>query len=191
MDCSPPGSSVKEILQTRILEWVAMPSSRGSSQPRDWTQVSHIEGRFSTIWATIYSHEGSIWILEWRLSLFQEIFLTQELNQGLLNCGWILYQLSYLYYYNWFPVHVSQPSMWKGLCNSVKLWAMPCMACLMYVHLGCKMDRSEWRLLKKHGSLEEERATCSCIHAVRTPWTIWKAKRYDIRRWAPRLESAQ
>ena len=36
------------ILQARILEWVAMPSSRGSSQPRDWTQVSRITGGFST-----------------------------------------------------------------------------------------------------------------------------------------------
>ena len=34
MDCSPPGSSVHGILQAKILEWVAMPSSRGSSQPR-------------------------------------------------------------------------------------------------------------------------------------------------------------
>ena len=34
MDCSPPGSSVHEILQARILEWVATPSSTGSSQPR-------------------------------------------------------------------------------------------------------------------------------------------------------------
>ena len=37
MDCSPPGSSVRGILQARILEWVAMPSSRGSSWPRDRT----------------------------------------------------------------------------------------------------------------------------------------------------------
>ena len=42
MDCSPPGSSVRGILQARILEWVAMPSSRGSSQPRDQTRVSSI-----------------------------------------------------------------------------------------------------------------------------------------------------
>ena len=41
-DCSPPGSSVRGILQTRILERVAMPSSRGSAQPRDWIQVSSI-----------------------------------------------------------------------------------------------------------------------------------------------------
>ena len=41
MDCSPPGSSVHGILQTRILEWVAMLSSRGSSQPRDQTPISY------------------------------------------------------------------------------------------------------------------------------------------------------
>ena len=52
MACSPPGSSVHGILQARILEWVAMSFSRGSSQPRDWTQVSHITGRFFTVWAT-------------------------------------------------------------------------------------------------------------------------------------------
>ena len=40
------------IFQARILEWVAMPSSRGSSWPRDGTQVSHIAGRFFTVWAT-------------------------------------------------------------------------------------------------------------------------------------------
>ena len=52
MDCSPPGSSVHGILQVRILEWVAIPFSRESSWPRDWTCVSPIAGRFFTIWAT-------------------------------------------------------------------------------------------------------------------------------------------
>ena len=42
MDCSPPGSSVHGILQARTLEWVAMTSSMGSSQPKDQTCVSHI-----------------------------------------------------------------------------------------------------------------------------------------------------
>ena len=46
VDCSPPGSSVHGILQARILEWVAIPSSRGSSQPRDQTCVSHIASRY-------------------------------------------------------------------------------------------------------------------------------------------------
>ena len=52
MDCTPPGSSLRGILQARILEWIAIPFSRRSSQPRDWTWVSHIVGRFLTIWAT-------------------------------------------------------------------------------------------------------------------------------------------
>ena len=52
MDCSPPGSSVHGILQAWILEWVACPFSRGSSQPRDWTRVSCIAGRFFTMWTT-------------------------------------------------------------------------------------------------------------------------------------------
>ena len=51
MDCSPPGFSVRGILHTRVLEWVAMPSSRGSSQLRGRTWVSCFAGRFFTIWA--------------------------------------------------------------------------------------------------------------------------------------------
>ena len=43
MDCSPPGSFVHGILQGRILEWVAMPSSRGSSQPRDYTPAPALQ----------------------------------------------------------------------------------------------------------------------------------------------------
>ena len=49
MDYSPPGSSVHGILQARILEWVAMPSSMESSQGRDRIQVSGIAERFSTV----------------------------------------------------------------------------------------------------------------------------------------------
>ena len=49
------GSFVHGILQAKILAWVAIPFSRASSQPRDWTQVSHIACRFFTIWATILS----------------------------------------------------------------------------------------------------------------------------------------
>ena len=44
--------SVSEILQARTLEWVAFSFSRGSSQLRDWTQISHIVGGFFTSWAT-------------------------------------------------------------------------------------------------------------------------------------------
>ena len=95
INCSPPDSSVCGILQARILEWVGIPFSRGSSQPRDWTQVfcrspallvdslpAEPQGKLKN------TGVGS-------LSLLQRIFLTQELNWGLLHCRWILYQLSY------------------------------------------------------------------------------------------------
>ena len=52
MDCSLPGFSVHGTFQARVLEWVAMPSSRGSPWPRDRTQVSCTAGRFFTAWAT-------------------------------------------------------------------------------------------------------------------------------------------
>ena len=52
IDCSPWGSSVHGILQARILEWVTISSSKGSSQPKDGTQASCIAGRLFTVWAT-------------------------------------------------------------------------------------------------------------------------------------------
>ena len=52
MDCSLPGSSVHGIFQASVLEWIAISFSRGSSQPRDWTQVSRTVDRCFTIWAT-------------------------------------------------------------------------------------------------------------------------------------------
>ena len=86
MDCIVPG-----ILQARILEWVAIPFSRGSSQPRDWTQVSHITSRFFLAEPQGKSKNTGVGCL----SLLQQIFLTQELTWGLLHCRRILYQLSY------------------------------------------------------------------------------------------------
>ena len=52
MYCSLPCSSIHGIFQARILEWVAISFSRGSSQPKDWTRVSCIVGRHFTVWAT-------------------------------------------------------------------------------------------------------------------------------------------
>ena len=52
MGCSSPGSPVHGVFQARILEWVAISFSRGSSWPRDWTQVSLIASGFFLVWAT-------------------------------------------------------------------------------------------------------------------------------------------
>ena len=60
-DWSLPGSSVHGISQARILEWVAITFSRGSSQHRDQTWVCHFAGRFFTIWATREAY-GRLWI---------------------------------------------------------------------------------------------------------------------------------
>ena len=55
MDYSLQGSSDHGLLQARILEWVAIPFFRGSSQSRDWTQVSCTEGRFFIILYSVHS----------------------------------------------------------------------------------------------------------------------------------------
>ena len=61
MDYSPPGS-VREILQARMLKWVAMPSSRGSSRPRDWTCVSYVSciGKQVLYFTTNVTWEASV-----------------------------------------------------------------------------------------------------------------------------------
>ena len=53
MDCIKPGSSIHGISQARILEWLVISFSRGSSRPKNPTQVSFIAGRFFTDWATV------------------------------------------------------------------------------------------------------------------------------------------
>ena len=55
MDCNPQAPLSKGILKARILEWVVIPFSGGSCQPRDQTQVSCIADGFSTVWATMGS----------------------------------------------------------------------------------------------------------------------------------------
>ena len=59
VDCSSPGSSVRGILQARILEWVAISFSRGSSQPRDQTWVSRLAGWFFTSWEALWDESES------------------------------------------------------------------------------------------------------------------------------------
>ena len=98
-----PVDWVHGILQARILEWVAFPFSRGSSQPRDQIQVSHIAGRFFTSWTTGKPKNTGVG----SLSLLQWIFLTQEQNWGLLPCRQIFYQLS----------HQGSPGVKDGLFN--------------------------------------------------------------------------
>ena len=72
LDCSPPGSSFHEILQARILQWVAMPSSRGSCRPKDWTCIScigrrilydkrHLGRPITAIWPPLFSYQERVY----------------------------------------------------------------------------------------------------------------------------------
>ena len=86
MDCIVHG-----ILQARILEWVAFPFSRGSSQPRDRTRSPAL--RADSLPAEPQRKPKNTGVHS--LSLLQRIFPTQESNWDLPHCGQILYQLSY------------------------------------------------------------------------------------------------
>ena len=79
--CEPMDCIVHGILQARILEWVAFPFSRGSSQPRDQTQVSHIAADSSPAEPPGKPKNTAMG----SLSLLQRLYLTQESNQGLLH----------------------------------------------------------------------------------------------------------
>ena len=111
-------SSVHGILQTGILEWVAIPFSRGCSQPRDKIQVSHIAGRLSAIWAAreaIKSRRNSQGIIQWCngflvLKLLTcltvkvlAIYLLNILGNTLISQIWKIKALAYffLFYYLW------------------------------------------------------------------------------------------
>ena len=86
MDCTVNG-----ILQVRILEWIVFSFSMGSSQPRDWIQVSTLQA--DSLPAEPQGKPKNTGVGS--LSLLQWIFPTWESNQGLLHCKWILNQLSY------------------------------------------------------------------------------------------------
>ena len=113
------GFTVHGILQARILEWIAFPFSRGSSQLRDRTQVSCIAGRFFTSRTTGKPSNTGMG----SLSLLQRTFLTQELNWGLLHCRQILHKMSHkrsprilkwvAYLFSSGP---SWPRNWTGVC---------------------------------------------------------------------------
>ena len=81
MGCSLPESSLCGILQARILEWVAMSFSRGSSRPRHQTQSPNISGRFFTIWATVIPFH--FLCLQFHLGLRQRLLWRVRFQTGI------------------------------------------------------------------------------------------------------------
>ena len=97
MDHSLPGSFVHGDSPGKNTGVGSHAHLQGSSQPKDRTQVSHISGRFFTIWATREAKNTRMG----NLSLLHGNFLTQEWKRGLLHFWWILHQLSYQGYSLW------------------------------------------------------------------------------------------
>ena len=109
MDCSAPGSSAHGILQARILEWVVMPSSQGSSQPRNQTHISSVSctsGRFFTHWST-WEAQGLLRAGERR----------QEGNADL-----ILMCIGFIFKREW---KCSKIRLWWWLHNPMNIWGLP------------------------------------------------------------------
>ena len=111
MDCSPPGSSVHRDSSGKNTVG-SVPFSKGSSQPRDQTQVSNIAGSLPAELPEKPKNTGV-----GSLSLLQGIFPIQELNWGLLHCRQILYQLSY----QGSPVQpLNSLKIWKGQAGAAE-----------------------------------------------------------------------
>ena len=113
--CDVMAYTVHGILQARILEWVAFPFPRGSSQPRNWSQVSCTAGRFLPVEPQGKPKNTGVG----SLPLLQRIFQTEESNWGLLYCRQILYQPSYqespnlgLPYFGLILYHLSHWGSW-------------------------------------------------------------------------------
>lgn len=94
MNCNLPGSSAHGIFQARMLEWVAISLSRGSSEPRDWTQVSCTTGRFFSDW----SYQGCIQLnvySTFSLSVYP-LYAWASSNFWLLWLVWIMLQWTWI-----------------------------------------------------------------------------------------------
>ena len=124
MGCSPPGSSVHGILQARIVEWVAVPFSRGSSQHKNRTQASPLVGGFFTSWATV-----------------KVLCAYREHEAGWRKCSsgpwvWLSYQWSRL---QWWMLGSAVLSLWAlfgqlptvflaQLTTTIWQWFCPCLS---------------------------------------------------------------
>ena len=86
IDCSRTDSSVHGILQAKILEWVAMPTSRGTSQLRDWSQIFRTAGRFFTIWATREAHGWWIGSVQFSRSVVSDSLRPHESQHARPPC---------------------------------------------------------------------------------------------------------
>ena len=155
MDCSPQGS-VHGILQARILEWVAMLFSRGSSRPRDWTQVFCIAGRFFTVWAI----GGVLW---WGLNWWKALWIhypfalrpsfTQVSSRNmnsipvLWEINFFVWWMTFIFYFFFF-LHSPHPHRWVTFNSRA-----PCQLCRYSLRTALQPETSSFLGSNVHPAL--------------------------------------
>ena len=146
MDCRLPGYSVHGILRARILEWVATSFSRGSSKPRDWTQVACIAGGCFNICATREAwYLNMYWYFRFRFHISERVF-----SELLFYCDkiyiwlcWILQHSESFSCDTWDLVPWPGIKPWSPLLGACRLQASPMWAsiyskiCILTVFCNC------------------------------------------------------
>ena len=135
VDCSLPGSSVHGILQARILEWVDISFSRGSSRPRVRTQASCITGRFFTVWATREA-------LKDRFRCFRPLWTIKKVEHGKMN-AFELWCWRRLLRVPW-TERISNQSILKEISPEYSLEGLMLKLKLQYLAIWCK-ELTHWK----------------------------------------------
>ena len=136
IDCSLPGFSIHAILQARVLEWAVISFSKGSSQPRDQTRISHIVDRRFTVWAIIMLSIFFMSVFTYSYFMIMSSFC--YLINVLANLFWflILYlALSYIlriqtHVWVWYCLSRGCSLMMAHNKMSVLSWQVKCHVCL-------------------------------------------------------------
>ena len=156
VDCSPPGSSVHWILQARILEWVAISFSKGSSRPRDQTLVSHVSCTGRQILYCKRHLESLIYTHILGRIIYQKIFRRFKMTMTFRLCYWTNCITDIRKFAH---VNITPPS-----------WVIASLVAQRLKHLP-PMWETWVRSLGREDPLEKEMATHSSILAWRIPWT--------------------
>ena len=198
MDSSPPGSSAHGILQARILEWVAILSSRGSSQPRDRTWGPHTAGRFFTIRATMLSPHLRMWpCLEVGSLQISLVKMRPDWRRVALNpTGWSSVTHVQRFVISWTVAHQAPLSMgfsrqedWSGLpfpspwCLSDTGLEPACISCVSSTGRCNLYHFTTWEapVLYDWGPYARGNVH-TATHSGRTAWTAGVMQRQDKER---------
>ena len=139
-NCSPPGSSVHGILQARMLEWVAMPFSRGSSRPRDWIHVywiSCIGRQILYHWGTWEAWTNQLFTCKWVKQNNQTV--SDHLVRASFTKGQTRFQTDFLRLN--FHIRGHPVALLASTCSSSRsCFLMGC--CAAHHHVGQSLDQS-------------------------------------------------